>query len=243
MPARRFRSRCRSTSRSPSAPTGSSARSRPARYARDAIVVDLGTATTFDCITKDAVFLGGVIAPGVHQLGRDAVPSHVQAARDRLGRAGRVIGTRTEECIRAGVMFGAAAESIDGVVGRIKAEWPNDEVPIVIGTGGLAETFSPLCRSFDAVDPYLTLYGLSLAFELLGPRGSARRRDPQMFVPKHFTAERTALGPLLHARSALAKIRAVSTLRLRVLIVQTTKVHRFTEMEAHHLWPPRAPLA
>ena len=41
---------------------------------------------------------------------------------------------------------------------------------IVIGTGGLAETFSPLCRSFDAVDPYLTLYGLSLAFELIGRR-------------------------------------------------------------------------
>jgi len=81
----------------------------------------------------------------------------------------RVIGTRTEECIRAGVMFGAA-ESIDGVVGRIKTEWPSREVPIVIGTGGLAETFAPLCRSFDAVDPYLTLYGLSLAFDLLGSR-------------------------------------------------------------------------
>jgi pantothenate kinase type III len=56
------------------------------------------------------------------------------------------------------------------VVGRIKAEWPNEEEPLVIGTGGLAETFSPLCRSFDAVDPYLTLYGLSLAFELLTGR-------------------------------------------------------------------------
>jgi len=81
----------------------------------------------------------------------------------------RVIGTRTEECIRAGVMFGAA-ESIDGVVGRIKTEWPSREVPIVIGTGGLAETFAPLCRSFYSVDPYLTLYGLSLAFDLLGSR-------------------------------------------------------------------------
>ena len=46
--------------------------------------------------------------------------------------------------------------------------WPNGDVPIVIGTGGLAETFAPLCRSFDEVDPYLTLYGLSLAFGLLG---------------------------------------------------------------------------
>ena len=66
-------------------------------------------------------------------------------------------------------MFGAA-ESIDGVVRRIKAEWPNEGEPLVVGTGGLAETFAPLCRSFDAVDPYLTLYGLSIAFELLGQR-------------------------------------------------------------------------
>jgi pantothenate kinase type III len=56
-------------------------------------------------------------------------------------------------------------------VRRIKAEWPSTDVPIVIGTGGLAETFAPLCSSFDEVDPYLTLYGLSLAFELV-ERGS-----------------------------------------------------------------------
>ena len=62
------------------------------------------------------------------------------------------------------------AESIDGVVRRIKEEWPTGDTPIVIGTGGLAEAFAPLCRSFDAVDPFLTLYGLSLAFSVLGER-------------------------------------------------------------------------
>ena len=67
-------------------------------------------------------------------------------------------------------MFGAA-ESIDGIVRRIRAEWPTADIPIVIGTGGLAETFAPLCDSFDEVDPYLTLYGLSLAFALLNPGG------------------------------------------------------------------------
>jgi type III pantothenate kinase len=137
------------------------------KYSRDAIVVDLGTATTFDCITKDAVFLGGVIAPGVRSSAETLFRRTSKLPATELVAPARVIGTRTEECIRAGVMFGAA-ESIDGIVGRIKEEWPNDEVPIVIGTGGLAETFSPLCRSFDAVDPYLTLYGLSLAFELIG---------------------------------------------------------------------------
>jgi type III pantothenate kinase len=138
------------------------------RYGRDAIVVDLGTATTFDCITKDAVFLGGVIAPGVTTSAETLFRRTSKLPATELVAPARVIGKRTEECIRAGVMFGAA-ESIDGVVRRIKAEWPNESTPIVIGTGGLAEVFAPLCSSFDEVDPYLTLYGLSLAFELVAP--------------------------------------------------------------------------
>ena len=137
------------------------------KYGRDAIVVDLGTATTFDCITRDAVFLGGVIAPGVRTSAETLFRRASKLPATELVAPARVIGRRTEECIRAGVMIGAA-ESIDGVVRRIKEEWPTGETPVVIGTGGLAETFAPLCRSFDSVDPFLTLYGLSLAFELLG---------------------------------------------------------------------------
>jgi type III pantothenate kinase len=137
------------------------------RYGRDAIVVDLGTATTFDCITKDAVFLGGVIAPGVTTSAETLFRRTSKLPATELVAPSRVIGKRTEECIRAGVMFGAA-ESIDGVVRRIKGEWPNESTPIVIGTGGLAELFASICTSFDEVDPYLTLYGLSLAFELVG---------------------------------------------------------------------------
>ena len=137
------------------------------KYDRDAIVVDLGTATTFDCITCDGVFLGGVIAPGVRSSAETLFRRTSKLPATELVAPARVIGTRTEECIRAGVMFGAA-ESIDGVVRRIKEEWPNPAVPLVIGTGGLAELFAPICRSFDEVDPYLTLYGLSLAFQLLG---------------------------------------------------------------------------
>jgi type III pantothenate kinase len=138
------------------------------RYERDAIVVDLGTATTFDCITKDAVFLGGVIAPGVRTSAETLFRRTSKLPATELVAPKRTIGTRTEECIRAGVMFGTA-ESIDGMVRRIKAEWPNESTPIVIATGGLAELFAPICRSFDEVDPYLTLYGLALAFELLSP--------------------------------------------------------------------------
>ena len=137
------------------------------RYGRDAIVVDLGTATTFDCITKDGVFLGGVIAPGVRTSAETLFRRTSMLPATELVAPARAIGTRTEDCIRAGVMFGAA-ESIDGIVRRIIAEWPGTERPMVIATGGLAELFAPICTSFDAVDPYLTLRGLALAFELVG---------------------------------------------------------------------------
>jgi type III pantothenate kinase len=137
------------------------------RYQRDAIVVDLGTATTFDCITKDGVFLGGVIAPGVRTSAETLFRRTSKLPATELIAPPRTIGRRTEDCIRAGVMFGAA-ESIDGIVRRILSEWPRPDRPIVIGTGGLAELFAPLCKSFDAVDPYLTLHGLRMAFDLVG---------------------------------------------------------------------------
>jgi len=81
-----------------------------------------------------------------------------------------IIGRRTEECIQAGVMFGAA-ESIDGIVRRIKQSWPRTETPLVIATGGLAETMASICRSFERVEPHLTLQGLQIAHSLLR-RGS-----------------------------------------------------------------------
>lgn len=137
------------------------------RYKRDAIVVDLGTATTFDCITKDGVFLGGVIAPGVRTSAETLFRRTSKLPQTELIPPIHTIGKRTEDCIRAGVMFGAA-ESIDGLVRRILAEWPRPERPIVIGTGGLAELFAPICTSFDAVDPFLTLHGLAMAFALVG---------------------------------------------------------------------------
>jgi type III pantothenate kinase len=59
------------------------------------------------------------------------------------------------------------AELIDGLVGRIKESWPTSETPIVIATGGLAETFARLCESFEHVEPYLTLHGLRMAHALL----------------------------------------------------------------------------
>ncbi len=132
----------------------------------DAIVVDLGTATTFDCVTREGVFFGGIIAPGVRSSAETLFRRTSKLPATELVAPARAIGTRTDTNIRAGVMFGAA-DAIDGLVARIKAEWPRPETPIVIATGGLAEAFRNLCRSIDLVDPYLTLTGLDLAYRLL----------------------------------------------------------------------------
>jgi len=135
-------------------------------FERDAIVVDMGTATTFDCTTSDGVFLGGVIAPGIMTSAETLTRRTSKLPATELAVPSRVIGRRTEECIQAGVMFGAA-ESIDGIVRRIKQSWPRPETPMVIATGGLAETMGSICRSFDRVEPHLTLQGLQIAHALL----------------------------------------------------------------------------
>jgi type III pantothenate kinase len=135
-------------------------------FRRDAIVVDLGTATTLDCITGDGVFLGGVIAPGVLMMSESLSRKTSKLPATELVLPKSVIGRRTEECIRAGVVYGAA-DQIDGLVRRVKAAWPRPQKPMVIGTGGLAEMFQPLCREIEQVDPYLTLRGLEIAYRIL----------------------------------------------------------------------------
>ncbi len=135
-------------------------------FERDAIVVDLGTATTFDCTTSDGIFLGGVIAPGIMTSAETLTRRTSKLPATELMVPPRVIGRRTEECIQAGVIFGAA-ESIDGLVRRIKASWPRPDSPMVVATGGFAQTMAAVCRSFDRVEVHLTLQGLAIAHSLL----------------------------------------------------------------------------
>ena len=137
----------------------------------DTIVVDLGTATTYDCVTADGVFLGGVIAPGVRTSLDTLVRRTSKLPATELEAPARAIARRTEDNIRAGVVFGSV-DAIDGIVRRIKAEWPTPREPMVIATGGLAELIAPLCTEVDLVEPYLTLEGLRLAHELLTARGA-----------------------------------------------------------------------
>lgn len=138
-------------------------------YGVDCIVVDLGTATTYDCITADGVFLGGVIQPGVRTSAETLFRRTSKLPATELVAPTKVIGTRTEECIRAGVVFGAV-DSVDGIVRRIKGEWPRPQVPKVIATGGLAPVIKPYSSEIELVEPDLTLHGLRMAWEILAPR-------------------------------------------------------------------------
>jgi type III pantothenate kinase len=140
-------------------------------YARNTVVVDLGTATTFDCITSDGVFLGGVIAPGP-RAGIDRMHERTSKLPSVEIRApDRVIGRRTVTCLESGVFY-SIVDGIDGIVRRILAEW-DPEDPLVIATGGLAEVIAPHCATVDRVDPYLTLQGLICADEHLEREGDA----------------------------------------------------------------------
>lgn len=133
----------------------------------DTIVVDFGTATTFDCITGDGHFIGGVIMPGLRTASDDLVRQTAKLPATELTPPERVIGRRTEDCIRAGVLWGTA-DAVDGLVRRIRAEWPNGNRPQAIATGGLASLVVPLSREIESVHPDLTLTGLRLAAAALG---------------------------------------------------------------------------
>ena len=138
-------------------------------FGRDCIVVDMGTATTFDCITGEGVFIGGVISPGVQTSAETLTRKTSKLPATELTVPQHAIGRRTEDCIRSGVIFGAA-DAIDGTVRRIKAEWPHREKPMVVATGGFAEMFGKICKEFDRVEPHLTLQGLQMAHALLSAR-------------------------------------------------------------------------
>ena len=134
-------------------------------HGRNAVVVDLGTATTFDCITWDGTFLGGAIAPGPRAgIDRLSQRSSKLPSID-IRPPDRVIGRNTVQALESGV-FWAIVDGIDGTVRRILEEW-NPESPLVIATGGMAELIAPHCTSIDDIDAFLTLRGLVCADEIL----------------------------------------------------------------------------
>lgn len=135
-------------------------------YGRDTVAVDLGTATTFDVITADGAFLGGVIAPGVSAGLEWLARRTAKLPRVELVPPEKCIGRRTETCIRSGIFY-SVVDAVDGLVRRIVEEWGRPD-PLVVATGGFARAVGPHCRRVERVEPLLTLYGLALAGEHLG---------------------------------------------------------------------------
>ena len=132
------------------------------RHGGDLIVVDFGTATTFDVVANDGAYIGGVIAPGVN-LSLDALhPAAAALPHVDITRPQKVIGTNTVACMQAGVFWGYVGLGRE-VCDRIKGE--HDRPMQIIGTGGLAPLFSAGDVLFDRIEDDLTMHGLTVIYK------------------------------------------------------------------------------
>jgi type III pantothenate kinase len=131
-------------------------------YGGPGVVVDFGTATSFDVYSGGGEFLGGAIAPGVATSVHALSARGAQLPRIELAMPVSVVGRSTIEAMRSGAVYGFA-----GMVDRIVAEIADelDVTPVVVATGGLAPSISQACRSIDQHEPWLTLHGLRFIWD------------------------------------------------------------------------------
>jgi type III pantothenate kinase len=126
------------------------------------IVVDFGTAITYDAVSAAGEYLGGIIAPGI-EISMEALTARAaKLPKIEIVEPRSVIGKSTVDAIRSGIVYGFAGQ-IDGIVTRLREEL-GDETP-TIATGGLATTIAPFADEIDEVDDLLTLEGLRLVYE------------------------------------------------------------------------------
>ncbi len=133
-----------------------------AKYGGPCVVIDFGTAITYDAVSERGEYLGGAIAPGVQ-----VSAAGLSRVADRLPRVEvvaprSVIGKNTVEALQSGLLFGTASE-VDGMVERMQKELGGHAT--VVATGGLADVIVALCQTVDHHEPWLTLEGLRLIFE------------------------------------------------------------------------------
>ena len=134
------------------------------KYPLPLIVVDIGTATTFDIVSKDGVFLGGVIMPGLNLQFKSLNSNTSKLPRINAGISEKAIGDSTENALLSGIMRGSAC-AIEGLIHQCELEL--GEKATIIATGGQSRLISEyMIRSFDYIDPSLTLEGLKLLYEL-----------------------------------------------------------------------------
>jgi len=139
------------------------------KYGGPTVIVDFGTATTFDVVTANAEFIGGVIAPGLNISAEALFARAARLPRVDVKRPDHVIGTNTVVNMQSGIYFGYLG-LVDGILARIKREVP--DLRRVVATGGLASLFAEESEHIDEVDAELTLKGLKIIYD----RNRAPRR-------------------------------------------------------------------
>ncbi|WP_054025835.1 type III pantothenate kinase [Bacillus sp. FJAT-28004] len=132
------------------------------KYGSPLIVVDFGTATTFDYIDEGGNYLGGAIVPGIGISTEALYQRAAKLPRIELVKPKSVIGRNPVTSMQAGIIFGYAGQ-VDGIVKRIRTEF--GVTPRVIATGGLAELIAAESETIEEVDPLLTLEGLRIIYE------------------------------------------------------------------------------
>jgi type III pantothenate kinase len=132
-------------------------------YGGPACVVDFGTATTFNAITKDGEYLGGAITAGINLAAEALYTRAAKLPRIDLQVPPSVIGRNTVHAMQSGLLFGYVS-MVEGMVNRFRAELGSDMK--VVATGGLAEVVAKETKVIDVIAPWLTLEGLRLIWEL-----------------------------------------------------------------------------
>jgi len=140
-------------------------------YGGPLIVVDFGTATTFDAITERGEYLGGSIAPGIEVSSEALFKRAARLSRIDLVTPSRAIGRDTRSSVQSGLIIGTGG-MVDRIVERFETEMGH--LKHVVATGGLAGLIAPECKRLTAVDPTLTLTGLQRIFE----RNQSNRINP-----------------------------------------------------------------
>lgn len=134
-----------------------------ARYKQALIVVDFGTATTFDVVSSAGDYIGGIIAPGVNLSLETLHRAAAKLPNVAVMRPEKVIGTNTIGAMQSGIYYGYAG-LIEGIITRVRGEYGSPMK--IIATGGLASLYAKACPVIEHLEPDLTIYGLKELFEL-----------------------------------------------------------------------------
>jgi type III pantothenate kinase len=144
------------------------------KFGGPVIVVDFGTATTFDCVSRDGEYLGGAIFPGMHTSMEALFERASMLHRVEIARPKSVIGRTTTTALQAGLLFGYAG-LVDSMVERIRKELGADAR--AVATGGLAQRVADESTAIERVEPFLTLEGLRILFERNRTHADGSRKE------------------------------------------------------------------